>query len=48
MLKAHPMAWELLRRDIENVNAYFGRIGVRVYENDRVEEWVTGGAEDLR
>jgi RIO kinase 1 len=48
MLKAHPMAWELLRRDIENVNAYFGRIGVRIYENDRVEEWVTGGAEDLR
>jgi len=47
VLIAHPMSDMLIQRDIENVNSYFSRLGVEVIDNDTVEEWVKGGAEDL-
>jgi RIO kinase 1 len=37
----HPMANKLLQRDIENLNNYFKRIGVKVKPLDEVYEWVT-------
>jgi len=47
VLKAHPMSDALIRRDIENVNAYFSRLGVEIVDIKTVEKWVKGGAEDL-
>ncbi len=47
VLIAHPMSDMLIQRDIENVNFYFRRLGVDVVNNDTVEDWVKGGAEDL-
>jgi RIO kinase 1 len=47
MLTVHPLAESLIERDVENVNSYFGRLGVEVVDPDRVLEWVKGGAEDI-
>jgi RIO kinase 1 len=47
VLKAHPMSDEFLRRDINNVNFYFGKLGVDVVEAETMEQWIKGGAEDL-
>ena len=47
VLIAHPMSDALIRRDIGNVNAYFRRLGVEVFNDKTVELWVRGGAENI-
>lgn len=47
VLTAHPMSDALIQRDIGNVNAYFRRLGVIIADDETVEQWVKGGAEDL-
>lgn len=47
LLMEHPLAAPLLRRDISNVNTYFGRLGVDVIDSQNVEMWVKGESEDL-
>jgi len=42
VLLEHPMADELLRRDIKNVLRYFKRLGVDVPTLKEVYEWVVG------
>ncbi len=37
----HPMAEMMLKRDIENLNGYFGRISVKVRDPGEVLAWVT-------
>jgi len=43
VLKQHQLAAELLKHDVETVNAYFQRLGVEVYDNAALEEWVKSG-----
>jgi RIO kinase 1 len=43
VLKQHRLATELLVHDVETVNAYFVRLGVEVYDNEALEEWVKSG-----
>ena len=43
MLVNHPLASSLLQHDVETVNAYFTRLGVQVYDNKELEEWVKTG-----
>jgi RIO kinase 1 len=47
LLNEHPLAAPLLKRDISNVNAYFGRLGVDVVDSRDVEMWVKGESESL-
>ena len=47
MLTIHHMAPMLVERDIQNVNYYFGRLGVETRDPDELKEWITGGTEDL-
>lgn len=47
LLIEHPLAAPLLKRDISNVNTYFGRLGVDVVDSRDVEMWVKGESEDL-
>lgn len=48
MLKSHPIADELLRHDVETINSYFHRLGVEVYDNNALMEWVKSGEKELR
>ena len=41
----HPMADQLLRRDIENLNRYFKRLGVEVFPLKEAYRRVTGGGK---
>ena len=43
MLTIHPLAASLLVHDVETVNTYFVRLGVDVYDNKELEEWVKSG-----
>ena len=43
MLVNHPLAPSLLQHDVSTVNAYFARLGVGVYDNKELEEWVKSG-----
>jgi RIO kinase 1 len=43
MLINHPLAPSLLQHDVETVNAYFTRLGVQVYDNKELLEWVKSG-----
>lgn len=47
VLRAHPNADALLRRDIERINEYFSRLDVDILENDALEVYVRGGEEEL-
>jgi RIO kinase 1 len=47
VLVAHPLSDALIRRDIENVNSYFSRLGLDVIDADTLEKWVKGGTEGL-
>jgi RIO kinase 1 len=38
----HPMADFMLRRDLANVNRYFGRLNVKVYSNEELYKIVVG------
>lgn len=44
----HPLAEELLLRDIRNLNRYFASLGVEVVEIDEAYRWITSGDEGLR
>jgi len=41
----HPMADQLLHRDLENLNRYFGRLGVQTLSSDEAYKKVTGGGK---
>lgn len=43
VLLKHPMANTFLRRDLENLNNYFKRLGVEVQSIEETYRWVTGG-----
>ena len=43
MLTIHPLAPSLLHHDVETINAYFAKLGVEVYDNKELEEWVKSG-----
>ncbi|KYH38783.1 MAG: serine/threonine kinase [Candidatus Bathyarchaeota archaeon B23] len=47
VLLDHPLSNQLLRRDLDNINAYFSELGVEVLDVEEIERWVRGGAEDL-
>jgi RIO kinase 1 len=47
LLKTHPLSDSLLQRDLANVNTYFIRLGVEVFDASDVEQWVKGGTENL-
>jgi serine/threonine-protein kinase RIO1 len=47
MLTIHPMAEMLVKRDIQNINNYFGRLGVETRDHEELEEWITGGTQDI-
>ena len=47
LLKTHPLSDSLMQRDLANVNMYFSRLGVEVFDASDVEQWVKGGAENL-
>jgi len=42
VLREHPMAEQFLRRDINNINYYFKRLGVKVYSTEETYRRVTG------
>jgi RIO kinase 1 len=42
VLLDHPRAEELLERDLQNVNRFFSRLGVKVRELGPLFKWVTG------
>ncbi|MFP3951234.1 MAG: serine protein kinase RIO [Candidatus Bathyarchaeia archaeon] len=48
MLTQHPIAEELLSRDINNINYFFSRMGVKTLEHEEAEVWIKNGAEELR
>jgi RIO kinase 1 len=48
MLIFHPLADVLVERDIQNINNYFNRLGVRIKDPKELKEWITGGTEDIR
>jgi RIO kinase 1 len=39
---SHPLAESLLRRDLENVNKFFSRLGVKVISVDEAYKQVAG------
>lgn len=41
----HPMAQRFLRRDLENLNRYFEKLGVKVQPMDELYKTVTGGKD---
>jgi RIO kinase 1 len=41
----HPLANELLRRDLENLNRYFKRLDTEVLSTEEVYRRVTGGGK---
>jgi RIO kinase 1 len=43
ILTMHPLAAQLLQHDVETVNSYFSKLGVEVYDNQALEEWVKSG-----
>ncbi len=43
VLVKHPMADTFLRRDLENLNNYFRKLGVEVKSAEETFRWVTGG-----
>ena len=47
LLISHPLSEALIKRDIANVNSYFSRLGVDVFDAERLEQWVKGESEDL-
>lgn len=44
----HPLAEELLGRDIGNLNRYFASLGVKIFDGGKILRWVVGGNKSLR
>jgi len=42
VLREHPMSEQFLRRDLNNINYYFKRLGVTVYSAEETYRGVTG------
>lgn len=42
VLREHPMAEQFLRRDLNNINYYFKRLGVEVYSAEETYRRITG------
>lgn len=40
VLSSHPLADQLLRRDIHNLNQFFRKLGVKVQDEEKVYNWV--------
>lgn len=47
VLTSHPLADQLLRRDIANVNHFFSKIGVKVKSENEIYNWVVGNESDF-
>jgi len=47
LLTNHPMAESLIKRDVANVNYYFSKLGVDIFEKEKLELWVKGESEDI-
>lgn len=47
VLNAHPLADTLLQHDVETINLYFSRVGVEIYDNQALKEWIKTGKEEL-
>lgn len=47
LLSTHPLAESLLQRDIANVNTFFNRLGVEVFDAIKMELWIKGESENL-
>jgi RIO kinase 1 len=47
LLTNHPLSEHLIGRDVSNINSYFRRLGVDVFDDENVEVWVKGESEDL-
>ena len=43
VLLSHPLADQLLRRDIRNLNRFFAKLNVKVKPEDEIYRWVTEG-----
>jgi len=41
VLVEHPLARELLLRDLKNLNIYFSKLGVSIKEENYLSKWVT-------
>lgn len=44
VLLEHPLARELLLRDVTNISRYFKKLGVKIKENE-LQEYITGGIQ---
>ena len=42
VLVGHPLAHELLQRDIKNLNSYFAKLGIETKDTNQLTSWVTG------
>ena len=42
---SHPLSQFLIKRDIENVNRFFSRLGVKIIPNDRIYKQVTSNVK---
>ncbi|WP_309492057.1 serine protein kinase RIO [Candidatus Hecatella orcuttiae] len=42
VLLSHPLADQLLRRDIRNLNQFFRKLGVKIQDEEKIYEWVVG------
>lgn len=42
VLTNHPLAKQLLRRDIVNINRFFNKIGVKIKPENEIYEWIVG------
>lgn len=47
LLSTHPLSDSLLQRDIANVNTFFNRLGVEVFDAIKMELWIKGESENL-
>ncbi|HID19167.1 TPA: serine protein kinase RIO [Candidatus Bathyarchaeota archaeon] len=43
VLLSHPLAHKFLRRDLKNLNRYFGKLGVKVKPEAEAYRWIVGG-----
>lgn len=47
LLISHPLAESLIKRDIFNINSYFKRLDIEIYDPENVEPWIKGASEIL-
>ena len=42
VLVGHPLAYELLQRDVKNLNSFFDKLGIETKDTNQLTRWVTG------